>query len=110
MPAAAYARLTSSMGHTLARGSPRVYKRGKVVHRPRRGAGRMRAKDCRPVAGTEVVRLPAHAAGAPPGVYKRGKVAHGPRGGAGRMRAKDGRPVAGTEFVRLPAHAAGAPP
>src|SRR5467141_2102625 len=36
MPAVAYARLTSSTGHTLARGSCRVYKRGKLLHTPRR--------------------------------------------------------------------------
>src|SRR5256885_11828314 len=32
MPAVPYARLTSSTGHTLARGSRRVYKRGKLLH------------------------------------------------------------------------------
>src|SRR3981189_1119464 len=37
MPAVAYARLTSSTGYTLARGSRRVYKRGKLLHTPRRG-------------------------------------------------------------------------
>src|SRR5260370_5811913 len=36
MPAIAYARLTSSTGHTLARGSRRVYKRGKLLHMRRR--------------------------------------------------------------------------
>src|SRR5882762_8451616 len=36
MPAVAYARLTSSTGHTLARGSRRVYKRGKLLHTRRR--------------------------------------------------------------------------
>src|SRR5256714_15322575 len=36
MPAVAYARLTSSTGHTLARGSRRVHKRGKLLHTRRR--------------------------------------------------------------------------
>src|SRR5438045_5046000 len=36
MPAVAYARLTSSTGHTLARGARRVYKRGRLVNPGRR--------------------------------------------------------------------------
>src|ERR671922_2199320 len=44
IPAAAYARRTSSTGHTLARSPARVYKRGKLVHTRATRAAAMGAK------------------------------------------------------------------
>jgi len=59
MPAAAYARLTSSTGHTLAPGPPRVYKPGKVVYTRAGHPSRMGAEEFHLFAGTAFVRLPA---------------------------------------------------